>query len=270
MIPIVSNINDLEKLSEMIMKCGFCYVPIDKDKIELIKTTYNLSKEFFQQDNSVKNKYLMDKNGLGYIHKNRYSTKNNITEIKEQISLRPTEIDLGEKYNNKLNEYYKYVSSLAQKIFMNLLKQNQIKEEPYNESYNTLTLLHYKKDDESDNYLGIRQHTDWGYITVLWTDNSGLQIKIKDNSEWMDVPVLENHFIINVGDMLEVLSCGKYKSTMHRVQVKEEKYSMALFFEPSLSTIVKPKITNDGYKEVRFSQYIDKKLNESYTETYGI
>ena len=206
---------------------------------------------------------------LGFIPKNRYSKSANITEIKEQVSYRPNEININEKYNCQFDKYHSLMSTIAKQIFDNLLKCLNIQNN-YNESFNTLTLLHYKKDNEMKvdiKTFGIRPHTDWGYITILWTNNDGLQIK--NNNEWIDVPTIPNHFIINIGDMFEILSNGKFKSTVHQVTVKNEKYSMAFFYEPSLDTIIKPNEPNDKYPEISFNDYLQKKLNESYMETYN-
>lgn len=269
MIPVVNDIDNLDMLYQCMTQYGFCYIPIDQNKIALTNNLVNLSKDFFDLNNETKNMYLMNKDGIGYIHKNRHSVKNNITEIKEQISIRPNEISLGEKYDLILHQYYESICSIANKIFINLLKCIGFTEEIYTEFFNTLTLLHYKQDESSlGNDLGIRQHTDWGLVTILWTDNDGLQLKIND--EWINVPTLKDYFVINVGDMLEILSGGKYKSTIHRVIVKDEKYSIALFFEPSLSTIIKPLELNDNYKEISFGDYLNQKINESYTETYNL
>jgi isopenicillin N synthase-like dioxygenase len=52
-------------------------------------------------------------------------------------------------------------------------------------------------------------HTDYGALTILKSGGPGLQVRkdtivssISDNDEWIDVPVLENAFIINLGDLM--------------------------------------------------------------------
>ena len=235
--------------------------------INFINDTYDIVKEYFNEDDQFKNNHLMNKDGIGYIPKNRYSKSKNITEIKEQLSFRPSELNINQKYDNNFNKYHLFMSFIAKQIFVNLLKCMNITYDFIN-TFNTLTILHYKKDDDITTDLGIRSHTDWGYLTILWTDNDGLQIKNNDGV-WIDVPVLPNHFIINIGDMLEILSSGKLKSTIHRVIVKKEKYSMAYFYEPSLDTIIKPCTPTNKYNEISFKDYLDKKLNESYNETYN-
>ena len=57
------------------------------------------------------------------------------------------------------------------------------------------------------------------------------------------MPAISDYFIINIGDMLEILTNKRLKSPVY--QVKNEKYSMAFFYELSLDTIIKPTIQTD-------------------------
>jgi isopenicillin N synthase-like dioxygenase len=59
--------------------------------------------------------------------------------------------------------------------------------------------------------------------------------------EWVDAVVVEDAFVINIGDMLEVLSNGYYVATMHRVRkVKQERYSFPMFCACDYDTVIKP------------------------------
>lgn len=91
--------------------------------------------------------------------------------------------------------------------------------------------------DSNDSICGCKEHTDWGYLALLITDSEGLQIKTTEG--WVNVLNKPNHFIVNVSDMLEIISNGKYKSTIHRVITTEEKYSIVFFYEPSEDCIIK-------------------------------
>lgn len=63
---------------------------------------------------------------------------------------------------------------------------------------------------------GCGAHCDYGVLTLLVTDGTpGLQI-LKDDG-WHDVPPLPGTVVVNLGDMLERWTSGKYKSNMHRV-----------------------------------------------------
>ncbi|KAH8680016.1 2OG-Fe(II) oxygenase superfamily protein [Tricladium varicosporioides] len=62
-----------------------------------------------------------------------------------------------------------------------------------------------------------RAHTDFGSLTLLWSQNvAGLQIKTKEG-DWKYVPPVDGGIICNVGDAMQFWSAGYLKSTIHRV-----------------------------------------------------
>jgi len=66
--------------------------------------------------------------------------------------------------------------------------------------------------------MGVGEHTDYGVLTILKQDNlGGLQVKNRD-PQWIPAPPIENSFVINIGDMLEKMTKGLYRSTPHRVK----------------------------------------------------
>ena len=81
---------------------------------------------------------------------------------------------------------------------------------------------------------GVREHTDMGFITILLQDHlGGLQAKTPNG--WVEAPPVENTFVVNIGDMLELWSHGVLKATLHRVRnsAAENRYSFPFFFDPS-------------------------------------
>lgn len=101
-------------------------------------------------------------------------------------------------------------------------------------------IFHYPAQNTSENW-GVGEHTDYGLLTILKQDcNGGLQVKSK--GEWIDAPPIENTFVCNIGDMLDRMTGGLYKSTPHRVKNTSGKnrLSFPLFFDPSFDAEVKP------------------------------
>jgi isopenicillin N synthase-like dioxygenase len=130
-----------------------------------------------------------------------------------------------------------------------------------------LRMIHYCPvlSDPSKKIYGAAPHTDYGFITILTTDgNPGLQIE-KQKGEWVDVPHMPGALIVNLGDMLEKMTGNMYKSTMHRVVMKQEKdrYSAAFFFEPNANFVIKT-IENCGefQEPVKFGDHLAKKFQE--------
>lgn len=87
---------------------------------------------------------------------------------------------------------------------------------------------------------GVGEHTDYGLLTILKQDDSGgLQVKSKNG--WIDAPPIEHTFVCNIGDMLDRMTGGLYRSTPHRVrnQSSRDRLSFPFFFDPNFNAEVK-------------------------------
>jgi isopenicillin N synthase-like dioxygenase len=88
---------------------------------------------------------------------------------------------------------------------------------------------------------GVGEHTDYGLLTILKQDSTpGLQIKSR--SRWLAAPPVAGSFVCNLGDMLERMTGGLYRSTPHRVQNTSgrSRLSFPFFFDPSWEAKVAP------------------------------
>ncbi|MEM8489687.1 MAG: 2OG-Fe(II) oxygenase family protein [Pseudomonadota bacterium] len=108
----------------------------------------------------------------------------------------------------------------------------------------TLRLLHYPPVADTDVQalqMGAGAHTDYGMLTLLFQDGvGGLQVRSEDGN-WHDVPARDGAIVINAGDLLEVWSNGRYRSTWHRVVPQSShrnRHSIALFVDPDSETQV--------------------------------
>jgi isopenicillin N synthase-like dioxygenase len=91
-----------------------------------------------------------------------------------------------------------------------------------------------------------RAHTDFGSLTLLWSqDVAGLQIKTK-SGQWLYVPPVDNGIVCNVGDTLDFWSAGYLKSTVHRVirppedQANQFRQGLFYFVRPGNHVDIKP------------------------------
>ena len=88
---------------------------------------------------------------------------------------------------------------------------------------------------------GVGEHTDYGLLTLLAQDAHGcLQVRTRDG--WIDAPPIEGTLVCNIGDMLDRLTGGWFKSTPHRVRNMsgEERLSFPLFFDPDFAAQIQP------------------------------
>ena len=88
---------------------------------------------------------------------------------------------------------------------------------------------------------GVGEHTDYGLLTLLAQDrHGGLQVKAPDG--WIEAPPIEGALVCNIGDMLERLTGGRYRSTPHRVRnvSGHDRLSFPLFFDPNFTAKMVP------------------------------
>ncbi|KAL5997575.1 Gibberellin 2-beta-dioxygenase 1 [Asimina triloba] len=113
------------------------------------------------------------------------------------------------------------------------------------------------------NLTGFGEHTDPQIISVLRSNNtSGLQISTSDGS-WVSVPPDQNSFFVIVGDSLQVMTNGRFKSVRHRVLANSFKarLSMIYFGAPALREKISPlpQLMEQGeeslYKEFTWCEY---------------
>ena len=145
--------------------------------------------------------------------------------------------------------YYSEMESLAKRIMVAFAEALGL-ESSYFDSFinnpiSALRALYYPetKDIIIDKQQRAGAHTDYGSLTILLpqTGTTGLQIKKK--STWIDVPALEDCFVINIGDLMELWTAGRWVSTLHRVVAKPNqspRKSLAYFHQPDWEAIIKP------------------------------
>jgi isopenicillin N synthase-like dioxygenase len=102
-------------------------------------------------------------------------------------------------------------------------------------------IFHYPPSAPRDEAWGVGEHTDYGLITLLAQDDSGgLQVAAPEG--WIDAPPIPGTLICNIGDMLDRLTGGWYKSTPHRVRNTSGhgRLSFPFFLDPGFDAEVPP------------------------------
>ena len=82
------------------------------------------------------------------------------------------------------------------------------------------------------------EHTDYGLLTLLAQDGrAGLEVHGPDG--WIPVPADPEVIVVNLGDMLERLTGGRYRSTPHRVHNTgaDDRLSFPTFLDPSWDAV---------------------------------
>lgn len=103
-----------------------------------------------------------------------------------------------------------------------------------------LRLLHYPHDSAAADAPGIGAHTDYECFTLLLATGPGLEV-MNQAGDWIDAPPVPGALVVNIGDMLEYWSGGRFVATSHRVRkVAEERWSFPLFFALDYDVVLRP------------------------------
>jgi isopenicillin N synthase-like dioxygenase len=143
--------------------------------------------------------------------------------------------------------------------------------------YPPIDVANVPKDGISE--WGVAEHTDYGLLTILAQDDcGGLQVRMpaahdsaNSNDTWLDVPAEPDIFVVNIGDMLDRLTFGRYRSTPHRVRNASgrERMSYPFFIDPSWDAVVEPLPLDGTPPADDATRRWDNTSVQAWTGTYG-
>ncbi|HSH71831.1 MAG TPA: 2-oxoglutarate and iron-dependent oxygenase domain-containing protein [Methylophilaceae bacterium] len=248
-------------LGQAARDAGFLYVVGHGVPQHLIENLKVRTREYFAQSLEQKMQdYIGNSNNhSGYVPEGEeqfYSAKPDIKEAydvgfdlqdpeKHRPMLGPDRWPEFPDFKADIKAYYDAVYALSNVLFRGFALALDLPEDSFTRLISAppsqLRLVHYPfTPDAPEDRPGIGAHTDYECFTILLATEDGLEVQ-NGEAEWIDAPVVEGAFVMNIGDMLEVFSNGYYVATMHRVRkVKLERYSFPLFCAVDYDTVVQP------------------------------
>ena len=145
------------------------------------------------------------------------------------------------------SEYYRSMSALAatlMRIFALALDLNEtFFDDKINHHISRLRVRNYPalQAPPKAGQLRAGAHSDYGSLTILNTQDrpGGLQV-YNAMGEWVDVPIIEGTFVINIGDLMARWTNDAWVSTLHRVvnppatgDAESRRRSLVFFHNPN-------------------------------------
>ncbi|XP_030488464.2 gibberellin 3-beta-dioxygenase 1 [Cannabis sativa] len=137
----------------------------------------------------------------------------------------------------------------------------------FKEGSAALQLNSYPACPDPDRAMGLAAHTDSTLLTILHQNStSGLQV-LKEGTGWVTVPPVKGALVVNVGDLLHILSNGLYPSVLHRAVVNRTRHrlSIAYLYGPPSSVQISPlqRLVGPGspplYRPITWNEYLGTK-----------
>ena len=269
-----------KKIKDACENWGFFELVSHGIPTEFLDTVERLTKEHYRQCLEQRFKELVASKGLEAVKTEvndmdwestfylRHLPKSNISEVP----------DLEDQYRNVMKEFALKLEKLAEQLLDLLcenlgLEQGYLKKAFYGTNGPTFgtKVSNYPPCPNPELIKGLRAHTDAGGLILLFQDDkvSGLQL-LKDG-QWIDVPPMRHSIVINLGDQLEVITNGKYKSVEHRViaQTDGTRMSIASFYNPGSDAVIYPAPTLVEKEAEEKNQVYPKFVFEDYMKLYA-
>ncbi|KAF7074597.1 LOW QUALITY PROTEIN: hypothetical protein CFC21_079441 [Triticum aestivum] len=181
-------------------------------------------------------------------------------------------------FRDILSEYTVRCKAAANLVFRNMAKILNLQEEEHlvnmigDNSITQAIFNYYPQCPKPDHVLGLKAHTDGSIITVNFADAHAEGLQLLKNGVWYNVPIVPNALVMNIGDIMEILSNGFFKSLVHRVvtNAEKERLSLVLVYSLDLETELEP--VSEMVDDKRPARYMKIKLNdymEKYHDTYA-
>ncbi|CAL1374412.1 unnamed protein product [Linum trigynum] len=294
-------------LKKACLDCGFFYVVNHGISQEFMAEVFAQSKKLFELPAKEKMKVLRNEKNRGYTpeldelldpenqvhgdYKEGYYIGIEVPEddpeaekpfygpnVWPSSDLLPGWRETMEKFHQQALEVARVVAriiALALDLEADFFDKPEMLEQPIA----IMRLLRYggQVSDPAKGLYGAGAHSDYGFITLLATDDVyGLQICNDKDAQprvWEYVAPMQGAFIVNLGDMLERWSNCIFKSTLHRVLGNgQERYSIAYFADPSHDCLVECLPTCKSgenppkFPPIKCSTYMSQRYKETHAD----
>ncbi|KAL9255061.1 SRG1-like protein [Drosera capensis] len=149
-------------------------------------------------------------------------------------------------FRDDLEDYSEAVKKLATQILdvaATALKLNkEYLKDLFDDGKQALRMNYYPPCPEADKVIGLSPHSDAVGLTILLQLNETEGLQIRKEGLWFPVKPLPGAFVVNIGDILEMITNGTYRSIEHRAMINpsKERVSVAAFHSPRLDADIGP------------------------------
>ena len=267
--PLTARCGDLDAVAVAIDKAcrefGFFYVVDHGISMDLIARLERVSREFFALPQGEKDLVSMDKGGRAW--RGYFRIGDELTSglpdqkeglyfgqqfepdhplVQSQTPLHGPNLfpSIPHELRETVLEYISHLTRLGHCLMRGIALALGIDADYFEKNVTAdplvlFRIFHYPSVADPELW-GVGEHTDYGLLTILLQDSVG-GLEVKTSQGWMAAPPIPGSFVCNIGDMLDRMTRGIYRSTPHRVKntTRASRLSFPLFFDPNFFWKVK-------------------------------
>ncbi|EOA37408.1 hypothetical protein CARUB_v10011328mg [Capsella rubella] len=248
---------ELSKLHSALSTWGVVQVMNHGISEALLDKVYKLTKQFFALPTEEKHKYARETGNIQGYGNDVIPANDQVLdwldrlvlttypEDKRQLKFWP-QVPTG--FSETLHEYTMKQRVMIEKLFKAMARALELEENCFLKMYGENAFMNTRFNffppcPRPDKVIGIKPHGDGSAMTLLLPDRDVEGLQFLKDGKWYKAPVFPpNTIVINLGDQMEIMSNGIYKSPFHRVVTNGEKdrISVATFCVPDRDNEIKP------------------------------
>ncbi|GFZ16284.1 2-oxoglutarate (2OG) and Fe(II)-dependent oxygenase superfamily protein [Actinidia rufa] len=266
-----------ESICDAAEKWGFFQIVNHSVPVQVLEDVKGATHRFFTLEAKEKRQYSKEVSPTNNVW---YGTSFNpqaekVLEWKDYLSLFYVSDDEATAYwpsvcKDQALEFMKKSEFVVKRLLEALMKRLNVKNMDETKELllmgsKRINLNYYPICPNPELAVGVGRHSDISTLTVLLQDDTGgLYVRKMADDSWIHVPSVAGSLVINIGDALQIMSNGRYKSIEHRVTANGSKnrVSIPIFVNPRPSEVIGPfpEVIERGekpaYRQVLYSDYV--------------
>ena len=161
----------------------------------------------------------------------------------------------------------KIAMTLLRMMAGNLEMEVMKMEELFEDGMEAVRMTYYPPCPRPELVVGLRPHSDATGLTILNQLNGVEGLQVKKDGTWFPVSFIPEGLMVNVGDVVEIMSNGVYNSIEHRAAVNSEKgrMSIAVFYNPRFEAEIGPQTqTPPLFRRIVMEDYFKDFFTQSF------
>jgi len=284
--PLVESNYETSLINDLYRACadvGFFYVRNHGIPLALVESLKHSAEVFYSAPTAEKMSVVIDSRIRGYYPSNRSYSAGHLIQGEDRAGMshkegfwigheRPLSNDAllhgpnqwpegHPQLKQSMLKYFNAVEDLAEMLLRGFALSLGLHEGCFDSLFTkpmtSLLINHFppQENPTAENDIGLVPHADAGGFTILWQDDcGGLEIQNK-KGEWVGAPPVDGTFVVNIGNVMQTWTNGRFSSTPHRVinRSGRDRYSIPLFVNPSYDVAVKPLVDIERYHSAAFT-----------------
>ncbi|KAL2465572.1 2-oxoglutarate (2OG) and Fe(II)-dependent oxygenase superfamily protein [Abeliophyllum distichum] len=133
-----------------------------------------------------------------------------------------------QSFRRILFEYTERIQQIEKHLLKCMARSLNLEEDCFLKQCGQLTQMvakfnYYPPCPRPDRALGLKPHADGSTLTILLQDEEVEGLQVMKDDQWFRVPILPHALLVSVGDQIEIMSNGIFKSPMHKALTNPEK-----------------------------------------------